>query len=378
MSSPVQPRPGNPQRGRQQQRPQRYRRTSAIINERPDGKPIIFGYGRHMTRREKERVQRMLAYGALGVVVAISVIVVISAAIWTNFVYPNQSVASVNGHDISRHDRGVMTKYYQARAAQAAAQGGQLQGDPQTLAVQQLETNLLQRVSAQQLLGLTVSDAEAKAELARVVGKNTSSFERALAQYNIGKDDYLQLIEKPQVLTQKVGVYLTRSYPKVAEQWHYARIQVKDQKSGDAVLQQLLKPNQSFDAIARKLSLDSQTKSTGGDLGWERATDITDPLLATSFLKPLQAMQRAHATYQLVQDPLSRSWYVLEFLGHAARRALSTAQVQQDQGQAFRAWYQPIKARAHADPPFPAQQAGTGIAGGSSTQQSTTSSGSTK
>lgn len=345
---------GNPpgRQPRRQQRSHPYRRTSAIINERPDGKPLIFGYGRHLTRREKERVQRRIAYAALGLVIALSVLVIAAAVVYDNLIVPNQSVASVNGHGISRQDRDTMTKYFTAQAAQS---GGQTTTDPQTLAVQQLQQDLLTKISAQQQFRITVGQSDANAALSKALANPSSggqtAFNRLLSTYNISKDQYLRLIEEPQVLDQKVAAYLSRNDPKTAEQWHYARIQVKDEKTAKSVLAKLA-AGANFAALAKKDSLDTQSASTGGDPGWERVTDTQDPLLVSTFLKPLQQMQKSHTKYRIVQS--GKLWYVAEFLGHDLHHPLSSAQQQQDQQQAFNIWYSQQKAKANFNPPLPA------------------------
>jgi hypothetical protein len=365
MSAPAQPEGKStsaaPRPQRKAPRHQPYRRTSAIVNERPDGKPVIFGYGRHLTKREKERVQHLMAYGALGVVVAASVVIIAVVAIYSNFIYPNQAVAWVNGQGISRHDRSVMTNYYTAAEALQSQQGGQSLGDPQSLAVAQLQKSLLTKVSAQQQFGLTASKADAQALLNSQLasgGTSASTFNTNLHNYNIGKDDYLRLIIGPQVLEQKVGAHLTQGDPKVADQWHYARISVTTQKKGESVLQQLLH-GASFAALAKKQSQDSQTASNGGDMGWVRPVDSADPLLASTFLPHLQAMQKSHAKYQLVKYS-SSVWYVIELLGHDTKHPLSTSQKKQDQTVAFNNWFQPFENKARFVPALPANQLNTG------------------
>jgi hypothetical protein len=159
-----------------------------------------------------------------------------------------------------------------------------------------------------------------------------------------------------------VGTYLTRSDPTTAPQWHYARISVKTQATADAILRQLLQ-GASFAALAKKDSQDTQTASNGGDMGWERTTDGTDPLLAADFLPVLQKMLKTHTKYEVFKYSAT-VWYVLEFLGYDAKRPLSSAQQQADQVQAFNTWIGPIQKTAIFNPPLPAATAGT--TGGSS------------
>src|SRR5207244_5845938 len=97
MSAPAEPKPGQSTSGdkgprrAQRHRPhhQHYKRTSAIIDDRPDGKPILFNYGRHMTKLEKEQAKVMLAYSALATVVAICLSIVVIFAVYNVYISPN-------------------------------------------------------------------------------------------------------------------------------------------------------------------------------------------------------------------------------------------------------------------------------------------------
>lgn len=356
MSAPAGTKPsGTRQNKPRKQAPRHhYRRTSAIIDERPDGKPLFFGYGRHLSKREKDRVLNRIAYGALAAVVAISLAVIITVLVYNTFVYPNQAVAWVNGHGISRHDRTVMTSYFTAAEAQAEQQGAtaaQL-GDPQSLAVAQLQKSLLTSVTAQSKLGIGASMSEGSKSLDQEVGKNQSTFNSMLQQYNISRDDYVRLVEIPRVLEQKIGVYLTRGNPTVSEQWDYARISVKTQAAAKQILQQL-STGANFAAIAKKQSQDSQTASTGGDLGWQRTIDGADTLFVSTFLPYLQKMATSHTKYEVVKYSAT-VWYVVELIGHDLKHPLSAAQKQQDQVNAFNTWIKPTQDTAIFNPPLPA------------------------
>jgi hypothetical protein len=240
-------------------------------------------------------------------------------------------------------------------------------GDPQTLAVAQLQKNTLARLNAQQQFGITVSSADGLKNLATQIKGNEAAFNQRLAQYGISKDDYVRLIVEPQVLEQKVGQHLTAGNAKVADQWDYARIQTASQKDAQSLLQQLTK-GASFAALAKKQSKDTQTASKGGDVGWERLSDAanSDPMLISTFLKPLQAMQKAHAKYQIVKYSAT-TWYLLELLGHDPKHLLSSTQQQQDQTTAFNTWYSPIQNKAHFDPVLPTDQGGASVTSGQTT-----------
>jgi len=319
-----------------------------VIDERPNGKAVIFGFGRHLTNREKERLQRLLAYGVLALVVAVSVIIIATAAIWQNLVYPNQSVATVNGVGITRHDQSLMTGYF---SGESTLQGTTLSQDPATLALQQLEKSLLARQAAQ-TVGIQVSDAQADAQLTKDIGKNSATFQQVLSATGLSRSDYVRLVEKANVLRTKIMAFLTKGNAKTAEQWNYSRIEVASQKAAVAVLTDVVLKHQKFATVAKKVSTDTATKSLGGAVGWIRPTDTTVDTQIATFLPTLKTMAASHTQYKIIQ--IGKQWWVLEFLGHDLKHPLSTNQIQSDQVAAYTAFYNKFEAKSTINPPLPA------------------------
>ena len=358
MSAPAQPTPkGNPPRRQHHHKHhQPYRRTSAIIDERPDGTPIIFGYGRHMTKREKERVQRLIAYVSVGVVAVVSVIIIAVSAVYENIILPNQSVAtvSINGqsHEISRHDRDIVAQYYTAQAAQAAQSGTQTQSDPQALALTKLEQDLLTRRAAKDTLNVAVTDSDVKAHFASDLPNfgGDAGFNRILSVTGLSKDQYLQYFTTPLALNQKIGNVLTANNPTIAEQWHYARLQAKDKKTADQVLVQLVRGHTTFAKMVAQYSLDAASKALGGDPGWVRPTDARIDPLAGSFVSTLKSMQKTSTIYTVIQN--GSQWYVLNYLGHDLKHPLTPTQIQYDKEDAYGLWFQKQKDKAVFNPPL--------------------------
>jgi parvulin-like peptidyl-prolyl isomerase len=83
---------------------QKYTRQTAHVAARRDGKPLIFGWGGHLSRPEKTIIQRR----AVWTVIALTVVLIISVliAFWVNIniVVPNQPIATVNGQSIPQAD----------------------------------------------------------------------------------------------------------------------------------------------------------------------------------------------------------------------------------------------------------------------------------
>ena len=341
---------------------QTYRRTSAIIPDRPDGKPVLFGYGQHMTRKEKDRLQRLMAYGVLGAVVAICAIILASSAVYNGLIVPNQTVASVNGHGIPRKDRDAMVRFYTAQAAAQQAHGGQVQGAPATQALQQLQNNVLTQISAKDRFGMTVGSSDTERQLKQTSGFSETRLSQLLTTYRLSRDEYDRLIVAPSVYRTRIGDRLTAGDPKVAAQWRYARILLKDKKSADAVFKQLAFPNAKspdFAFLARTKSQETvgtNTDHNNGDLGWLRPTDTNlDPLFQTAFLSSLKGMKQTNARYKEVND--GTQWYVIEYLGYEPKRPLSDAQKQADGALKYNEWFKLQQAKARFDPIQPSQAA---------------------
>jgi hypothetical protein len=342
---------------RRRQPQQHYRRASAIIDDRPDGKPIIFGYGRHMTKREKDQAKRLIAYSSLAVVVATSLVILIVAAVYQQFIYPNQTVATINGKAISRHDRDLMAGYF---TAQLQAQGSSTGQDPQALAVSQLQRQLLTAIQAKAQFGFTASDAEATAQLNKsLTGTGApANFNSFLSTTGLSKDDYKRLIVQPQVLRTKIGQVLTKNEPKTADEWHYTRIQVATQKTALSLLTQISgnaskshnapNPETTFAKLAKSKSTDTQTASSGGDLGWERAKDASTDALLPGIIPTLQGMATSHTAFKLYSS--GGSWYIINYRGHDPKHTVTASQIQLDQTTAFNNWYNPLEAKAIANP----------------------------
>ena len=81
------------QRPSQARAPQRttVRRQTAHLEGRRDGKPLIFGWGKHLTRAEKTRIQTIAAYSFGGLVLVALIGVFIFAIVQQNVLIPNSA-----------------------------------------------------------------------------------------------------------------------------------------------------------------------------------------------------------------------------------------------------------------------------------------------
>lgn len=77
-----------------------YRKQTAHIEARRDGKPLIFGWGTHLSRSEKVRIQKRAAWAFAGFIALLIVAIIVGFWINYNIIIPGLPVTSVNGHQI--------------------------------------------------------------------------------------------------------------------------------------------------------------------------------------------------------------------------------------------------------------------------------------
>ncbi|HEX7737230.1 MAG TPA: peptidylprolyl isomerase [Ktedonobacteraceae bacterium] len=78
----------------------RYYKQTAHVEARRDGKPLIFGWGKHLSHTEKVRVQRRATWGLAALIVLLLASVIVSSWINFNIIVPGQAITTVNGHSI--------------------------------------------------------------------------------------------------------------------------------------------------------------------------------------------------------------------------------------------------------------------------------------
>ena len=106
MTSQTTRRPDDNKRpARPSQTGRRYTKQSAMhVEARRDGKPLIFGYGSHLTKTQKNQLQRLAVWAFIGVIILC--IIAVFAGFWINFniITPNLPIANVNGQNIPQSE----------------------------------------------------------------------------------------------------------------------------------------------------------------------------------------------------------------------------------------------------------------------------------
>ncbi len=99
MNSQTARRPA-PERSTRSNKNKSQRRQTAHVEARRDGKPLIFGWGSHLSFREKNEIRRRFILAAAALVAALVIGVVLFNWINLSLIVPNQPITSVNGTQI--------------------------------------------------------------------------------------------------------------------------------------------------------------------------------------------------------------------------------------------------------------------------------------
>ena len=292
----------------------RYRRQAGRggLEYRRDGQPLIFGWGRHLSRIEKSRIKTRAAYAFLGVIIAAVVFVGAFGILQQNVLIPNQTIISVNGTTIAQdtyrkylaYESQVLWNRLQSEIQQekqlsaqanagntAAAQQDQtmislIQSDESNYAQSQITTfagtQLLEDQIIQQgiaTFGAQHVPASNFAVSAKSVDSALQSFKKAfpsgqsyakfLAANQMSNGDVLAAI-RVDLRRNVMQTYLSSLIVSPTKQVHLRRIQIDTLSKANALRAQLVKDSSdaNWTKLAKADSLDATTKTVGGDMGW--------------------------------------------------------------------------------------------------------------
>jgi len=81
-------------------KPNKYTKQTAHVEARRDGKPLIFGWGGHLSRNEKNILQRRAVWSTTVLFALLIVVVLVGFWVNINIITPAQPITTVNGHGI--------------------------------------------------------------------------------------------------------------------------------------------------------------------------------------------------------------------------------------------------------------------------------------
>lgn len=78
----------------------KYSKQTAHVEARRDGKPLIFGWGGHLSRNEKTRIQRRATWVVAAGIIVLIVVVITGFWLNINVITPGLPITTVNAHQI--------------------------------------------------------------------------------------------------------------------------------------------------------------------------------------------------------------------------------------------------------------------------------------
>lgn len=333
-----------------------FRKTTARLEGRRDGTPLIFGWGGHLTRAQKSHYQRVAAYSFFGAVTVIVIGVFVFGLLQQNVFIPNQTLFSVNGVNVSQ-DRYHKQLAYDAQdlwnqlqvniAKHDQLKDKQSKGDTssetatalqiatstveaeegnystssitQSTADQLVEDQLIQ----QQTVRFEQTDKSAQQKLtpsAAQIDKQVNDFKKAFPSSekysdfvakNGMSDDDVRAAAAVLVRRDLMQSYLAATYVSPAPAAHLREIERSTKAEAQQTLAELQKDkltamNANWTDIAKKESLDTNSKDSGGDMGWilRGGNDsgveqwVYDP---STKVGDIQVVQTVNGTFDVVQ-----------------------------------------------------------------------------
>jgi parvulin-like peptidyl-prolyl isomerase len=320
LQSPKRPSSQRPAQQRRRQKTQQtavtFRKQTARLEGRRDGTPLIFGWGGHLTRAQKTRIQQRAAYSFFGVVTALVIGVFLFGVLQQLVLIPNSTIVKINDVSVSQdtyrkqlaYDAQDLWNQMQANIATHDRLNDQVQkGDTSvndqlaavTANVEAEEGNYGQSTITQNTIGEITEDqliqqgaarfekqdpsARAKLEpTAAAITKKWQDFKAAfpgtekytdfLAKNNMSDSDVKTAIAV-HLRRDLMQAYLAAQLTSPERQVHLRHVEAStkdlaNQALADLQKAKLLSTSASWSDIAKKESVDTDTKDNGGDLGW--------------------------------------------------------------------------------------------------------------
>jgi hypothetical protein len=307
----------DPQRPTRSAKTRKYVKQTAHFEARRDGKPLIFGWGGHLSRNEKNQLARRAVWAVTLLLVAFIVFILVGFWVNINIIVPSKTISSVNDQNIPQAD------YHRMAVFRGELYNNQLNGVHGLIAQQdalqkqinstkdekkqadlniQLETLKqstipdVQNHFVQSPLGgeaiewlqddivlrnwLLSSEKERRsvqinpsdAALTRAMNDFKANFPKGvdyntfLSQNSVSDND-MRAMMAVKLRRDNMQTYRASLIKSPARQVRARIIEVATPADAKSIIQQL-KGGADFARLAGEKSLDSTTKSNGGELDW--------------------------------------------------------------------------------------------------------------
>ena len=294
----------------------------------------VRGRSRTTTRRDTEKRAQIIIIGAV-ILVALAVVGIGVYGYYQTNVRPEQQAVLKVG------DRTFRMNYVEKRLRyeiQNAAPGDPVLLNTNTALQEtfnQLGAEEIDRIGAPQI-NISVSDDEVDAKIRQNLGLSDSADQATFAEAyrklvkdsGFSPNEYREFITS-QLLEDKIRQNLRSTIPTATEQVHVRDIRVATQDDAQKVLDRLA-AGEDFAAIATDVSLDTSTKSNGGDAGWIPRGSV--PTNVENAVFALEVGQRT--------QPISNNntFFIFEVLEKSPSMEITSAQQTLIENQSYNSW----------------------------------------
>jgi parvulin-like peptidyl-prolyl isomerase len=154
---------------------------------------------------------------------------------------------------------------------------------------------------------------------------------KSYAALGLSDADFRYIFFESGLFMDRVEAKVTANVTHSQEQVWIRLIEVADEATAKTVVAQVVKPGTDFAAMAAKYSIDTGSKTSGGDLGWfgRDSTAVPSEIINSAFALKVGD----------ISQPIKSSsgYYVIQILGHEVR-PLTDQQYQTEVSNAFTAW----------------------------------------
>ncbi|HEY7420151.1 MAG TPA: peptidylprolyl isomerase [Ktedonobacteraceae bacterium] len=200
MTSQTARRPGQ-QRSPHTNKTKKYSRQTAHVEARRDGKPLIFGWGGHLSHSEKSLIQRRAVWATFIAFALIVSFVLVGFWVNINVIIPNLAITTVNGQKITQADyRKMLAVHTQLELNKLSgphglnAQSNQL--NTQSNTEKQTVTNLTNQVgNLTKQVNAAPAGSSQKANLQKQLDTAKTQLTTAQNKYNSTQSQYQNLTQ---------------------------------------------------------------------------------------------------------------------------------------------------------------------------------------
>jgi len=286
------------------------KRQTARVEGLRDGKPLIFGWGRHLTRKQKNSIRERAAWSFAGVVSVAIVFVFVFGIVQQTLIIPNQQIVRVGSVSVtqdayrkqlayesqvlwnsiqnnyskltqlsSKAASGDTAAANEAQALQATIQSDEGNYSESSITTVTVDTLIEDQVIQQSVHGEFAKDAAKLTPTKAALDAKLAAFKAAFP----ANEKYSDFLSKNSMSDADVRAalavhvrrdllqqYLAGHLVSPAKQVHLRKIESNTAADATKIREKLLKDpsDANWKTLAKQDSLDSNTKDTGGDMGW--------------------------------------------------------------------------------------------------------------